>query len=122
MQTTCRGAAGSEVAYEYHDDGYISLEPGEPEKEAFEVIYAANGSVVSDSRFDESMVGKYIWIAGDWHEIIHVSNSDEAVTRWNPGEGGTGNAIVAMLNRITVVLDEGSELSKLEIEYQPKVR
>ena len=122
MTVTHVGAAQKKTDYGYHDDGYIVLAPGEAEKESLHVLYDTYGSVFCEEGFADDIVGKYIHVAGDWREVIHRTDDHTVETRWISVEDGEDDAIVAVLNRIVITKSEGVELSKLEIDYQPKVR
>lgn len=124
LQTRYEGNATSEVNYAYHDDGYLSLIPGNAGKKFFSVSYiAGEGSVMCDTpAFQVEDIGKYIYLAGDWREIIYVQDEYTAETRWLAETSGTDVTMLAEMNRILVTRGDGAILSKLEIEYQPKVR
>ena len=123
MQVFWKGEATSEIDYSYHDDGYISLAPAEPVVKDVEVTYSrSSGTVRSAGAFHESMTGQYMQIGGDWRRILFVRSVDEAEVLWQPESDGKGSAIIATLNRITVTRDAGVKLTKLAIDYHPKVR
>ena len=123
MQVFWKGDATSEIDYSYHDDGYISLEPAMPVVKEVPVTYSAgSGTVHSNGGFTSQMAGQYMQIGGDWRHITFVRSPDEAEIVWQPSEDGSEKAIIATLNRITVTKGEGVTLTKLEIDYHPKVR
>lgn len=123
-QTLWKGSAEGEIDYRYHDDGYISLVPAMPFEKEVPVSYEAGSGKVycPDGKFDEAMVGTYIYLNEDWHEVLHVINSNEMEVLWQPNTSAAENAIIAALNRIRIEKSDGVKLSRLEIDYVPKVR
>lgn len=124
METRWQGAATSEIDYRHHDDGYLALVSGMPAVKDIVVSYVQGGGAVSspDGRFDDEMTGQYIFLNGDWRLITLVRNPFEMEVAWTADATANENTVVATMNRITVTKTGGATLSKLEIDYQPKVR
>lgn len=124
METRWRGAATSEIDYRYHDDGYLSLVSGMPAVKDIVVSYVQGDGAVNsiDGSFEDGMEGQYIFLNGDWRLITLIRNPFEAEVAWTADATANENTVVATMNRITVKKTGGATLSKLEIDYQPKVR
>lgn len=123
MQTRYGGAATSEINYLYHDDGYITLVPAEPVKDLAVAYEAGSGTVRSlDGSFEKDMEGKYIYVEGDWRKVSLVRDEWEMETIWRAAATGSESTTVAAVNRITITRETGATLSRIDIDYQPKVR
>ena len=70
-----QGAGVKELAFKYHEFGFLELEPAYP---AVRYIYTKNsdGTTVNiENPIQENMVGKYIFLKSKWHKI--TSQPDE---------------------------------------------
>ena len=124
MEVRWAGAVTSEIDYRYHDDGYLMLEPADPIDKDIVVSYVAGDGAVTctEAAFTEEMEGMYIFLHGDWRLITLVRNPMEMEVAWTADATSNENTVIAHLNKILVRKSEGVTLSKLEVDYQPKVR
>ena len=125
-QVWLKGAASQEMAFEYHDEGYIHQLPSMPYYGNIRVSYSSgSNTIMFSSPFvaDSSIVGLYINIGTDWKKIMSVNTQNNTATTSGVfSENGTyNNAIITVLNEITIQ-GESASLTKLEIDYTPKVR
>lgn len=111
-----------EFAFEYHDYGYIRLAPCIPYERDVAVSYVAGTNTIDFMLLDltEHNVGQYVRLNGEWIRIISVSGRQAVISK--PMDvTGSEYTMVATMNEISVEAD-GAELTKLEIQYIPKVR
>lgn len=72
------GAATRELAFEYHDKGYIALEANLRFEDGKTISFSQGGNTVTaedeESGFSEEDIGKYIYTGDGWHKILSVSD------------------------------------------------
>ena len=93
------------------------------EMEDYEISdnYTANSNIItSDGGFLPHMAGQFIYLNG-WKSIRLVSSPNRAVISEAMPESGTAEAPVVTMNEIEISGD-GLDLTRLEIDYTPRVR
>ena len=72
------GAATRELAFEYHDKGYIALEANLGFEDGKTISFLQGGNTVTatddENGFSEDNIGKYIYTGDGWHKILSVSD------------------------------------------------
>ena len=72
------GAATRELAFEYHDKGYIALEANLGFEDGKTISFSQGGNTVTatddENGFFEDDIGKYIYTGDGWHKILSVSD------------------------------------------------
>lgn len=72
------GAATRELAFEYHDKGYIALESNLGFEDGKTISFSQGGNTVTatddENGFSEDDIGKYIYTGDGWHKILSVSD------------------------------------------------
>ena len=72
------GAATRELAFEYHDKGYIALEANLGFEDGKTISFSQGGNTVTatddENGFSEDDIGKYIYTGDGWHKILSVSD------------------------------------------------
>lgn len=110
-----------EMAFPFHDEGYITLAPCTPFIRSLRVNYTANSNIItSDGGFLPHMEGQFVYLGG-WKEIRLVSSENRAVISEIIAESGSSETPVVTMNEIEIS-GNGLDLSKMEIEYTPRVR
>ena len=70
------GAATRELAFEYHDKGYIALEANLGFENGKTVSFLQGGNTVTatddENGFSEVDIGKYIYTGDGWHKILSI--------------------------------------------------
>ena len=73
------GAATRELAFEYHDKGYIALEANLGFEDGKTISFSQGGNTVTamdeKNRFSEVDIGKYIYAGDGWHKILSVRDA-----------------------------------------------
>lgn len=125
MRTFYKGAATEEYGYDFHDDGYIWLEPcGAFEKNVKATL--ADGIVTAEELiFRPEMRGQYIFIDDGWHEILEVLDDEQARVGQEilAADGEFGDfVVICAMNLIRIEQSSGASLNNLEFEFAPKMR
>jgi hypothetical protein len=112
--------AERELAMYYHDDGLITLAPCTPLTRDLRITSASGNTIYSDGLFLPHMVGQYFWISGTGYKIQRVDNASTA-TLYSTLTQAT--PFIVSIGTINDILIYGNEnLTKLEIDYMPKIR
>lgn len=73
------GAATRELAFEYHDKGYIALEANLGFEDGKTISFSQGGNTATatddENGFSEDDIGKYIYTGDGWHKILSVSDA-----------------------------------------------
>lgn len=111
----------SQLAFAFHDEGYLELAPCMPFVRALRISHTAGSNIVtSDHGFLKPMQGQYLYLNG-WRKIREITNANQAILSENAEADGTITTPVVTMNEIELSGDN-VKLSKLEIEYTPRVR
>lgn len=116
-----------ELAFLYHDYGFIELEPAFP---ILRKIYATcEGNTVTtvnilfeDEAEQEWYAGKYIFIGnenGSWHKIVQCQDKHTLIISNTASQATPCYSCIALMNEITITPTHGSSLSRLSFIYKP---
>ena len=111
------------LAFLYHDYGFIQLEPAFPILRDLIVSYT-NNTVTStnilyhDEEEKEWYKGKYIALNNTWHKIVECSNKHTLTLLDSAGTGSEITSVV-MMNEIEIKQSDGSEITKISFIYKP---
>lgn len=108
------------VAFNFHDDGYIRLEPYYPDITGIQAAWTSgsNQLTVSNMTPTAEWVGRYVLLGTEWVKIIYVSNQGVVTLQKNMGASGSGVTRLAVLNDI-VIEGAGLSLTSFTFDYQP---
>lgn len=110
----------SELAFPFHDEGYITLAPCLPFIRAIEVSHTAgSNTVTSDGVFAAHMEGQYLYIDG-WKCILQVTDGNNAILSAAVESTGTTQTPVVTMNEIEVT--GGAGLTRFEVECKYRSR
>ena len=111
---------GRELAFELHDGGYISMAPNRNFEEEYPVQYTSGSvTITMQNGADQDMVGKYIYLEGAWRRTTSYINATQMAISAAMAKSGTAKAPIVTMNEIEI---EGGTLTKLELEFEPRVR
>ena len=109
-----------QLAFPFHDEGYITLAPYFPFVRTIEVFHAAgSNTVTSDRAFLPYMEGQYLYVGG-WKCIRQVTDGNNAILSEVVESTGKTQTPVVTMNEIEVTGGEG--LTRLEVECQYRSR
>lgn len=111
-----------ELAFHYHDMGYLHAAPCTPFERSLMVTHTTGDrQITTDGGFTPEMVGQYIHLSGSWMEIRQVNDNHTAQLRNTATETGWTETPVATMNKLWLRGD-GVNLSRFEVEYIPRVK
>ena len=111
-----------ELAFHYHDLGYLMLAPCTPLVRSIQVNCAEGDTMIeSKGLFLPHMAGQFIYLHGIWRKIHRVIDAYTAHLTQPSTETGWADTPVVTMNEIWL-RGEDITLTKLEIEYEPRVR
>lgn len=107
----------SELAFLYHDYGFISLEPAFPIQKNVHVSYVSGSSEIICQGM-AGTTGKYIYLDNAWRKI--AASGDESITVLPvPENTGEEETEIVTMNEITITPDSTMELTRLAFRYKP---
>lgn len=110
------------LAFEYHDLGYLQMDPCMPIARDVLVSYEAGSRILTNNieAFADVEAGQYIYVDGKWRYIGRVLDAGRIELNSEMDITGVGIADIATMNLVTV---EGTAtLTKFEIEITPRTR
>jgi phage-related protein len=116
-----QGSGSPEIAFVYHDHGYITLTPNDGLNFTCHCEYTSrsqNATVILD--IPEDLTGSYLYIGGTWKKI-NSHNMDTGAIQLSASAGATGNSEVhiAKMNKIAITGTNVS-LSGLSYSFTPR--
>ena len=109
-----------DMAFGFHDEGYIELAPCKPFVRSMLVTHTADSNIISTSQaFLPQMEGQYLYIGG-WVKIRQVTDSSTAIISQAAQSDGVTVTPVVTMNELAFEGD--TALTQLEIDYSPRVR
>ena len=104
----------SEIAFPFHDEGYITLAPCLPFVRSITVSHrAGSNTVTSDGAFAPHMEGQYLYLDG-WKCIRLVMDANTVILSESIVSTGMTDTPVVTMNEIEIT--GGEELTSLEVE------
>lgn len=120
-KTIITNGTTSELAFLYHDYGFIELAPAFPILRDVLVKYSSGNTqvLIQDSSLVLSdVIGQYVFVDKKWRRIVNQEGNELTVTP-SCDNDGSENASIVRMNEITVTPDETMEITKLNIVYKP---
>lgn len=116
------GSVSTELAFEYHDYGYITLAPSTAYTRDITMTYSSGQqTITSNGQFKPYMEGQYVYVGSDWFEIAKVNSKDSATLSSAPSGSGTVHTPVVTMNRI-IITGDNINLTELSVDYTARVR
>lgn len=110
----------SELAFLFHDGGYITLAPCLPFVRTIKVSHTAGSNMVcSDGAFAPHMEGQYLYLDG-WKCIRQVTDENTVILSAPVERTGMTDTPVVTMNEIEITGGEG--LTRFEVECQYRSR
>lgn len=112
-----------ELAFLYHDYGFIELAPSFPVKRNLLVDYANTVVTTQTILYDNDVhkewyEGKYIFLGNDWYKILRCTDPHTIQLNRNSGSGSCMSSIVKM-NEIVITPTQDTRITKLKFIYKP---
>ena len=117
-KTVIVGTGFKELAFKYHEYGFLELEPAYPALRNLYIDQCINNTVTVTNIIDENLTGKYIFIKNKWNKILsqpdkHTLNVEGTIT--GPEKERT---MIIPMNEITVTPVTTMDIH-LEFIYKP---
>lgn len=109
-----------ELAFPFHDEGYLTLAPCTPFVREAAVAYTAASNVITSAGcFRPHMKGQYIYL-GEWIKIIHVQDAEHALIAKQMQADGNAKTPIVTMNEIDMDASTAA-LTSFEMSYTPCV-
>ncbi len=119
-QTRIALGAESELAFAFHDEGYITLAPCTPFVRSVMISHTEGSNIVtSDGAFQKHMKGQYLYLNG-WRKISQVTDANTVVISQPAAASGNTVTPIVTMNEIEIQGDN-AQLTQFEMEYVPRV-
>lgn len=119
-KTILAGNGEKEIKFLYHDEGFLELAPSFPIKRDIIVSWKNDSNIVSSFyAFDNSMIGKHIYLNGEWRKIIDVDDASTLTIEKAMTSSGSYVATVAQMNEIHIELGANASITTLNFIYYP---
>lgn len=116
-KTVLTNGKQSELAFLYHDYGFLTLAPAYPIEKDVEVTYTA-GSTEVQCRTAAGTTGQYIWLDGKWRQIA-ASDETSITVLPAPESAGSEKTEIVQMNEIVITPTAGTELTRLNFRFKP---
>lgn len=116
-KTILTNGTKSELAFLYHDYGFIDLEPAYPIRRNIQASYTA-GSTEVYCEGGAGTTGQYIWLDGSWRQIM-LSDEVSLTVLPVPENSGSEETEIVTMNEITITPDSTMALTRLNFRYKP---
>lgn len=116
-KTVLTNGTKSELAFLYHDYGFIDLEPAYPIVRNIHANYTARSTEVYCEGGEET-TGQYIWLDGAWRQIM-LSDEVSLTVLPVPENSGSEDTEIVTMNEITITPDSTMALTRLNFRYKP---
>lgn len=119
-KTVITNGSTGELAFLYHDYGFIELEPAFPILRDLSVSYTADSaSVECDSDAFIGQTGKHLYLDGQWRKIVAVYDSRHASVLPAPSSTGNSKTPIVTMNEIVITPSYDMALTRLNFRYCP---
>ena len=119
-KTVLTNGTTSELAFLYHDYGFVELEPAFPIIRDLPFSYTSGSTEVTcaDGGLD-GLTGKHVFLDGQWREIVSVPDSNHMNVLPAVLNTGEGTGEIVTMNKITITPVSEMSLTKLNFRYNP---
>lgn len=101
-KTLLKSNSESELAFIYHESGFLYLEPGYPAKRNIYVSYVDGSVLTTKGFFPDNIVGEYIFANGSWHRIIESIDRQTISVSGRMTGSGTERTQIMKLNELYI--------------------
>ena len=119
-KTILTNGTTSELAFLYHDSGFIELQPAFPIVRDVNVTYTQNSSQVTLSVTAlPEYIGKHIYVGGAWRKIQSIASTNKVNVSPAPSGTGSNTAEIVQMNEIVITPVSTMTLKRLNFVYSP---
>ena len=109
----------SEIAFLYHDYGYIELEPGFPALRNIYANYNNQPQVTFTNIIDQDVIGQYVYLNDKWCKLTEQIDSHTFNLDRSPGIVGYNKTMIMPMNEVEVRAITTMDLTHLSFIYKP---
>lgn len=109
----------TELAFMYHEHGFISLEPGFPAYRNIYISYVSGNTLKTEGCFTYNVVGMYIFAGNKWHKITSQPDENTFVIADSVSSSGEERTMIMKMNEFTVEAVDTVSIDKLSISFKP---
>lgn len=114
------GTPQPQMAFLYHDSGFLFLESGYPCMRNIHVNYTnASFHATTVNRIEENVTGKYIYLKDKWRRIVNKNGYHDLVLAFAPNATGYEQTTIMDINKLELTAEGTVSLTKLDFIYQP---
>ena len=117
-KTLLRGAATSEIAFLYHDHGFIELEPAFPILRNVFINYTGNTTIQLINNIKKDVRGEYIFANNKWLKILTQENNSIIVNE-PVGISGEERTCICKMNELSIEPDSTMNIDRISFSYKP---
>ena len=119
-KTILRGTGDSHIAFLYHDEGFIELEPSFPVIRNVFISYTGGTNINFTNNIEENVVGKFIFAANKWRKIVAQSGRSLTVRGSDSLESsGSEQTIISSMNELYISPVSTMNLDRIGFVYKP---
>lgn len=117
-KTVLVGTGFKELAFKYHEYGFIELEPAYPAIRNLFIDQCMNNTVIVTNAIHEDLTGKYIFIKDKWNKILSQQDEHTFTVEGIISGSEKEKTMVIAMNEITVTPITTMDI-RLEFIYKP---
>lgn len=118
-KTMLVGSGTKQLAFMYHEHGFLELESSFPAKRNLYITTNGNNKITVSNIVKEDLVGKYVFAVNKWYKILSQPDVHTFVVSGNVQSGRTERTMVIPMNEITVDPVTTMDLTSLRFIYKP---
>ena len=118
-KTTLVGAGTKELAFLYHEYGFLELESSFPAVRNIYVNSLGSESLNIANILNQNMVGKYIFAVNQWRKIIDQPDKHTLVVDSEVPAGSMERTMIIPMNEIIVTPITTMDITSLRFIYKP---
>lgn len=120
-KTVLTGASGTNLAFMFHDSGFLSLESSFPAIRDIYIEYTSGTNINVNNIFTDDVIGRYVFAAGKWRKIVAQPDKHTFTVRASDSITSSGyeRTMVMPLNEIIVTPISTMDITSLKFIYKP---
>lgn len=119
-KTILTNGTDSQLAFLYHDYGFLQLEPAYPIYRNVVATWEEGAtSITVADEITEDVVGMHIYLEDAWHKITAVTDGHTITISDTLSNDGTADTEIVLMNEITVEPKGTMSLTRLNFRYSP---
>ena len=101
-KTILTGGGSNELAFKYHEYGFLELESSFPAVRDLYIDYEGSNLINVANILNEDLVGRYIFVNDDWHKIVEQPNKHSLRISEKINNFGSRKTMAVYMNEITI--------------------